>query len=102
MAYLRDLSDLSGVPLTSDNPGNPSSPEAKSRRPTITADGPFGSTTSTHSSAPGLRQKASMVSLRAGATSTATSDSIGSKGEEERKYKEDKKRRKGVINELVA
>lgn len=117
MAYLRDLSDLSGIPLAGDSGlqtgQNPASSPTNSphgavgRRPTIN-DGSFTSTTSsTHSgSNHGLKSKVSMISLRggptAGAQSVATSDTSGSgRGEEERKYKEDKKRRKGIIDELV-
>lgn len=120
MAYLRDLSDLSGPmipeaplnsPTSSSNPGSPSADDARRRRPTLESgsasrvfsEGSFASISSQPSSISGqLRKKASTVSLATGALSVTTTDSGGSGGNtEERKYKEDKKKRAMIVKEIV-
>ncbi|KAF8323058.1 hypothetical protein DL93DRAFT_2070483 [Clavulina sp. PMI_390] len=107
MAYLRDLSDLSGPLGAGDNISTPTSPASGSkRRPTLNSDSRMHSDSGSGSGTGsgmggGLHKKPSMISLSGAAMSVATSESSGSANVEERKYKEDTKKRVHVVNEIV-
>lgn len=127
MAYLQDLSDLSGALGASvasngadgsTTPGSPSASaststeQAKRRRPTVNgggsstvervfSDGGSSQHGSMSTGSPGLHKKASMISLAGPAMSVSTTESSGSAGVEERKYKEDKNKRTYIIKEIV-
>lgn len=108
MAYLRDMSDLTvsntavvgNMPSAMPSSANlantsPDGADGRTRRPTIAEGGrtasDFGSPLSSHTD-----------ESRMNTMSVVTTDSNGSlKGEEDRKYKEDKSRRVKIIREIV-
>lgn len=113
MAYLRDMHDLglTQVNTLSIYGGPPEGPGAgtRSRRPTVVDNGrlPSESSIASISSIGGaqLRSPESRNALRSGnsaqTNSVATTDSSGSGGGEERKYKDDKGKRARIMREIV-
>lgn len=114
MAYLRDMHDLGltqvntmsmyGGPLDAPGAG------ARSRRPTVVDNSRLPSDSSIASlasigGASQLRSAESRNALRSGnsaqTNSVATTDSSGSGGGEERKYKDDKGKRARIMREIV-
>ena len=119
MSYLRDMYDLSlsQSQTMSLYGGLPETPPTRSRRPTMVDSGRLPSEASLASAASGgssssrpesvnLRTTEGRINItRNGSTtqtnSVATTDSAGSGGGEERKYKDDKAKRARVIREIV-
>ncbi|KAH9849822.1 hypothetical protein C2E23DRAFT_838532 [Lenzites betulinus] len=120
MAYLKDMHDLTrSQPQTLSIYGiaSPDSTSSgpRSRRPTMVDNGRLASEStigsigsSGSSSRPesvNLRSTEGRTSVRTGSTtqtnSVATTDSTGSAGAEERKYKDDKSKRSRIIREIV-
>lgn len=118
MAYLKDMHDLglSQVNTMSIYGGTLETPGSgtRSRRPTVVESGRVPSESSVASIAssrtdnPQLRSVESRMGLRNGTTTqtnsvatVATTDSSGSGGAEERKYKDDKSKRARVLREIV-
>ncbi|GBE78268.1 hypothetical protein SCP_0111510 [Sparassis crispa] len=118
MAYLRDMHDL-GLSQTNTMSVYGSAVEIapsglRSRRPTVVDNGRLPSEISVSSIASGssrpessvqLRSTESRIGLRGGSAtqtnSVATTDSAGSAGGEERKYKDDKGKRAMIIREII-
>lgn len=118
MAYLRDMHDL-GLMQTSNTTsmygGIAEAPGMRSRRPTLAEGGRMDSSVSSiASSSPSksepsqLRSSESRNALRSGSTTqtnsvatVASTDSGGSGGAEERKYKDDKGKRALILREIV-
>ncbi|KAI0639341.1 hypothetical protein C8Q77DRAFT_1044055 [Trametes polyzona] len=121
MAYLRDMHDLTRSQtqtLSMYGIASPDtqSPGTRSRRPTMVDNGRLASESSiasinsggSSSSRPdsvNLRSTEGRIGIRTGNTtqtnSVATTDSTGSGGAEERKYKDDKSKRSRIIREIV-
>jgi hypothetical protein len=114
MAYLRDMHDLGLTQINTmsvyGGPTEPSTPGTRSRRPTVVDNGRFPSDSSVTSlssigASSHLRSKESRNALRsvssAQTNSVATTDSSGSGGGEERKYKDDKGKRARIMREIV-
>lgn len=112
MAYLRDMHDLglTQINTTSVYGGTPDAPGVRSRRPTVVDNGRLNSDSSVASissiaSSSQLRSIESRNALRSGNStqtiSVATTDSSGSGGGEERKYKDDKAGRARRVREIV-
>ncbi|GJE86056.1 RhoGEF and LRR domain-containing protein [Phanerochaete sordida] len=114
MAYLRDMHDLglTQVNTMSMYGGPPEIPGAgtRSRRPTVVDNSRLPSDSSIVSlasigGASQLRSAESRNALRSGSSaqtnSVATTDSSGSGGGEERKYKDDKGKRARIMREIV-
>ncbi|KAJ3506063.1 hypothetical protein NLJ89_g7086 [Agrocybe chaxingu] len=111
MAYLKDMNDLGTIqqsnPLSMYGASTQEEHGARSRRPTIVerevSMASTGSTSLASDSSGQLRSSDSIAGLRSGTSSqtlsVATTDSTGSG--EERKYKDDKGKRAGVIREIV-
>lgn len=111
MNYLRDMADLgaAGEGGNGAMAGVMPSPR-NARRPPLTtyadgrtmSDGSFAS--SSASTPPMLRSAPSTASLRGGQDSVVTTDSSGSYGQgfsEDRKYKDDKGKRAGIVKEII-
>ena len=117
MAYLRDMNDLS-LPQTNTSsiyggstpPSDGVGSGARSRRPTmidsarVVSDGSFTSGSRSNSSDQ-LRSMESIARLRSLSSSqtasVATTDSSGSNGGEERKFKDDSGKRAMIVREIV-
>ncbi|KAG8737992.1 hypothetical protein FRC10_007432 [Ceratobasidium sp. 414] len=111
MNYLRDMADL-GANAGAVSPGGTTSGgpvrSGSGRRQALstyadgrtTSDGSFASS----SGPPALRSAPSTASLRGGQDSVVTTDSSGSYGQgfsEDRKYKDDKGKRAGIVKEII-
>lgn len=113
MNYLRDMADL-GAAAEGGNGNGPVAgvmPSPRNgRRPQLAtyadgrtmSEGSFAS--SSASNPPMLRSAPSTASLRGGQDSVVTTDSSGSYGQgfsEDRKYKDDKGKRAGIVREII-
>ncbi|KAI0824224.1 hypothetical protein BC628DRAFT_1411147 [Trametes gibbosa] len=120
MAYLKDMHDLTRSQPQTLSIYGVASPDSlssgpRSRRPTMVDNGRLTSESSIGSIGSGgsssrpdsvnLRSTEGRIGMRAGSTtqtnSVATTDSTGSGGGEERKYKDDKSKRSRIIREIV-
>ncbi|KIP12013.1 hypothetical protein PHLGIDRAFT_82614 [Phlebiopsis gigantea 11061_1 CR5-6] len=115
MAYLKDMHDLGLTQINNTMSMYGGSPDtlARSRRPTVVDNSRLNSDSSVTSvvslssvtTSSQLRSAESRSALRSGTTtqtnSVATTDSSGSGGTEERKYKDDKGKRARIIREIV-
>ncbi|KAG8777272.1 hypothetical protein FRC12_000455 [Ceratobasidium sp. 428] len=124
MNYLRDMADLGagvgpgpaigGGAVSPGGASGGSGPARSSsgRRPQLStyadgrtmSDGSFASSSASASGPPMLRSAPSTASLRGGQDSVVTTDSSGSYGQgfaEDRKYKDDKGKRAGIVKEII-